>query len=121
MSKQEVLTQALNTLRTAIPELRGVLVATSDGLAIAHSLTNGEDPSRVAAMAATALGLGKRIGESLNAGTLTETSVSGTNALIYLYATGVKGVLAVVAPAGANVGLIHMEAREAARTIAEVL
>ena len=121
MSKQEVLTQALNTLRTAIPELRGVLVATSDGLAIAHSLTNGEDPSRVAVMAATALGLGKRIGESLNAGTLTETSVSGTNALIYLYATGVKGVLAVVAPAGANVGLIHMEAREAARTIAEVL
>jgi len=121
MSKQETLYQTINQLRASIPELRGAIVASSDGLAIAHSLSNGEDPNRVAAMAATALGLGKRISESLNAGSLTETSVSGTNAQIYLYAAGQKGVLAVVAPAGANIGLIHMEAREAAKAIASIL
>ncbi|MCL6525434.1 MAG: roadblock/LC7 domain-containing protein [Thermaceae bacterium] len=121
MSKQETLYQAINQLRASIPELRGAIVASSDGLAIAHSLSNGEDPNRVAAMAATALGLGKRISESLNAGSLTETSVSGTNAQIYLYAAGQKGVLAVVAPAGANIGLIHMEARETAKAVASIL
>jgi uncharacterized protein len=121
MNKQETLMHTLEALRRAIPELRGALVATSDGLAIAHVLGNNEDPNRVAAMAATALGLGKRISDTLNAGTLTETSVTGTTAQVYLYAAGTKGVLAVVAPAGANVGMIHLEARDAARVIAEAL
>jgi uncharacterized protein len=121
MSKQETLQSAIATLRSAIPELKGALVATTDGLALVHSLSSGEDPNRVAAMAATALGLGKRISDTLNGGDLSETSVTGTNAQIFLYATGGKGVLAVVAAAGANVGLIHMEARDAARKIAEAL
>lgn len=121
MSKQEVLYHTLSSLRGAIPELRGAIVASSDGLAVAHSLANGDDPNRVAAMAATALGLGKRISDSLGGGDLTETSVSGTNAQIYIYAAGSKGVLAVVAPSGANVGLIHMEARSAASQISQTL
>jgi hypothetical protein len=121
LGKQEQLQQTLANLRSAIPEVRGVLVASSDGLPMAQSLSGTEDPNRVAAMAATALGLGKRIADTLSAGSLNETSVSGSNGQVYLYSAGAKGVLVVVTPANANVGLIHLEARDAAKRISEIL
>jgi uncharacterized protein len=121
MGKQEALQQCLVGLRAAIPEIRGVLIASTDGLPMAQNLSGSEDPNRVAAMAATALGLGKRIADTLSAGALTETTVSGTNGQIFLYAAGGKGVLVVVAAAGANVGLINLEARDAMRTVAGIL
>jgi uncharacterized protein len=121
VGKQEALQQSLAALRNAIPEIRGVLIASTDGLPMAQNLSGSEDPNRVAAMAATALGLGKRISDTLNAGALTETTVSGTSGQIFLYAAGSKGVLVVVAAAGANVGLINLEARDAVRNIASIL
>ena len=121
VGKQEALQQSITTLRTAIPELRGVLVASVDGLSMAHSLSGSEDPNRIAAMAATALGLGKRISEMLGTGELHETSVTGSQGHVYVYAAGPKGVLIVVASAGANIGLIHLEARETASKIAQLL
>ncbi len=121
LGKQELLQQTLAALRSAIPEVRGVLIASSDGLPMAQNLSGSEDPNRVAAMAATALGLGKRIADTLNAGALQETSVSGASGQVYLYAAGAKGVLVVVTPANANVGLIHLESRDAAKRISELL
>ena len=121
VGKQEALQQSLAALRAAIPEIRGALIASTDGLPMAQNLSGSEDPNRVAAMAATALGLGKRISDTLNSGALTETTVTGTSGQIFLYAAGVKGVLVVVAAAGANVGLINLEARDTVRTIAAVL
>lgn len=120
-SKQETLQATLQTLRSSLPELRGALIATVDGLPIAQSFSDNTDANRVAAMAATALGLGKRINDTLGAGDLTEMSVAGSNGQVFVYATGRKGVLAVVAPAAMNLGLLHMEARDAAQTVAIVL
>ncbi|AAF11728.1 MULTISPECIES: roadblock/LC7 domain-containing protein [Deinococcus] len=120
-SKQQQLQATLQSLRTSLPELRGALVATTDGLPIAQSFSDTTDSNRVAAMAATALGLGKRINDTLGTGELTEMSVSGADGQVYVYATGRKGVLAVVTPTGMNLGLLHMEARDAARTVALVL
>ncbi|WP_407571615.1 roadblock/LC7 domain-containing protein [Deinococcus altitudinis] len=120
LSKQDMLRDIVSYLRSALPELRGVLVATSDGLPIVQAMTEGTDANRVAAMAATAVGLGKRINDTLASGTLTEMSVSGQDGQVFLYVAG-KGVLAVVAPANMNLGLLHMEARDVARSIANVL
>ena len=77
MSRQENLQKAVNDLKSAVPDLEGILLASSDGLPIAYSLGANLDPNRIAAMAATALGLGKRITQSLNHGTLSEASITG--------------------------------------------
>lgn len=121
LSKPERLKSILQNLRISLPELRGAMVATTDGLPIAQAFSDNTDANRVAAMAATALGLGKRINDTLGTGELTEMSVSGADGQVYVYATGRKGVLAVVTPTGMNLGLLHMEARDAARTVALVL
>ena len=111
----------LDNLRAAVPELTGVLLASNDGKAIAHAVNENENPARIAAMAAAAASLGKRVSDTMSSGTLNEISLSGSDGQIFLYNAGGKAVLVVMGPTGANTGLIHLEARWAAREIGERL
>ena len=120
MAKQDALKNHIETLRNAIPELKGVLLASNEGLPIAHSLSNGADPNRVAAMAAAASSLGRRISDSMNVGALGEVSIRGEEGVLFIYSAGSKAVLAVLGPQGSNAGLIHLEARTTAKEIGEL-
>lgn len=119
MVKQEALKNHLDTLRSSIPELKGVLLASNEGLPVAHSLSNGTDPNRVAAMAAAASNLGRRISESMATGGLAEVSIRGDEGALFVYSAG-KAVLAVMGPLDSNAGLIHLEARSVAKEIASL-
>ncbi|MBZ5606992.1 MAG: roadblock/LC7 domain-containing protein [Acidobacteriia bacterium] len=120
MVKQEALKNHLDALRNSIPELKGVLLASNEGLPVAHSLSNGTDPNRVAAMAAACTSLGRRISESIATGALCEVSVRGDDGVLFVYSAGPKAVLAVMGPMGSNAGLIHLEARGIAKEIGEM-
>ena len=120
MAVADELNTVLGRLRAAVPELSAALVATTDGLPIAHSLNAG-DANRLSAMAATALGLGRRICETFGGGEFRETNVSGDQGQMYIYSAGSKAVLGVVARLGANVGLIHLEARDTASLVSQIL
>jgi uncharacterized protein len=120
MAKVEALKNQIEALRNAIPELKGVLLASNEGLPIAHSLSNGSDPNRVAAMAAAATSLGRRVSESMHAGTLAEVSVQADEGALFVYSAGAKAILAVLSPQGGNAGLIHLEARDAAKQIGDL-
>ncbi len=117
MSKQQILTQHIENLCTAIPELNGVLLASADGLPIAHSLNEGADPTRIAAMAAAAANLGKRITNAISTGAVHEVSVRGSDGDVFVYSIADRAVLAVLSPQGGNAGLIHLEARSTAEEI----
>lgn len=119
MALKDELEGVLQGLRSAIPEIQGALISSTDGLAIASNVSG--DANRMAAMIATALGLGKRICDTFSAGTLGETSVVGNGGSVCIYSTGAKGVLAVSAAPGANVGLLNIECRDAAKKIEEIL
>ncbi|MDP8991121.1 MAG: roadblock/LC7 domain-containing protein [Acidobacteriota bacterium] len=120
MAKGEALKAALEGLRNSIPELKGVLLASNEGLPIAHALTNGSDPNRLAAMAAAASTLGRKISDSIGAGNLGEVAIQADEASLFIYAAGNKAVLAVLSPQGGNAGLIHLEARMAAKEIGDL-
>jgi predicted regulator of Ras-like GTPase activity (Roadblock/LC7/MglB family) len=120
MTKHETLKGQLDALRNSIPELRGVLLASSEGLPVAHSLSNGTDPNRVAAMAAAASSLGRRISESLATGAMSEVSIREDDGVLFVYSAGSKAVLAVMGPMGSNAGLIHLEARGVAKEIGDL-
>src|SRR5579863_7965530 len=111
MAKGEALKGHIEALRSAIPELKGVLLASNEGLPIAHALTNGADPNRIAAMAAAASSLGRRISDSMSAGTLGEISVQADDGGLFVYSAGSKAILAVMSPKESSAGLIHLEAR----------
>ncbi len=107
----------IDTLREAAPKIRSVLVARNDGLLLVQTAVEG-DATRMAAMASTALSLNKRITETMGAGSLTETSITGENGLVLLYAAGPRAALAVIAETKANMAMINLKARVAAQTIA---
>ncbi len=121
MSKREEIQHRLEELRDAVPELKGVLLASTEGLPVAHSFANAADAQRVAAMAAAASTLGRRVGESLAIGSLAEVCVSGTEGHMFVYLAGARAVLAVLGPLDSNAGLIHIEARNAAQSIGQLL
>ncbi len=120
MSKQEEIRKEISALRQAVPELKGVMVASADGLSIATDFPEAEG-ARIAAMAATALGLGKRIAQTVGLSGLEEVVIRGQDGYLVVYAAGDKGVMAVQAPQGANLGLIHLEARSVASRVAQIL
>jgi hypothetical protein len=101
-------------------QVQGSLIASTEGFLITSTLLQG-DAEQIAAMVATTTGVGRRMADTLDAGGLKETTISGEDRLILLYLVGSEGVLAVVAEAGANVALINMAARKAAETAGTML
>ena len=120
MSKQEQLQQLLGELKAALPELKEIIVASADGLPVAQ-LGENEIATRLAAMAATAHGLGKRITTTTHLGNLVEIVIRGDQAYFIAYAVGDKGILGLTTPAGSNLGLVRLEAQEYAKKLAEIL
>ena len=119
-TKSEHISAIIASMHEAIPELFGVMIASVDGLAVAHDLPE-PDAERIAAMAATALGLGARITERTNLGTLTETIIRGTRGHLVVYSAGNDAVLVMSGPLSANLTLMRIEARVATVQINSLL
>jgi predicted regulator of Ras-like GTPase activity (Roadblock/LC7/MglB family) len=120
MSKQEELARIIYDMRRSIPELHGVMIASTDGLSIAHDFPEAE-AEKIAAMAATALGLGKRITERTNLGELHEAVVRGDYGYLVVYSAGEKAILVMSGPITSNLGLMRIEARTASALVGQVL
>lgn len=119
-TKSEELAAVISSIHEAIPELYGVMIASVDGLAVAHDLPEAE-AERIAAMAATALGLGSRITERTNMGELAEAVIRGTKGNLVVYAAGTDAVLVLTGPLDSNLALMRIEARVAAVQINSLL
>ena len=112
--------RAVFELRAAVSDVIGAIVASVDGLPMAHDV-HGHDPAGIAAMAATAAGLGKRIVGDFDFGGFAECVVRAEGGYFVVYSVGRVAVLAVMASEGANLGRVHLEARRCATKIARAL
>ena len=126
MPNLEAFQKNIETLRGAIPELRAVLIGSTEGLPIAHWIAGGADPARVAAMAdrisamaAAAMNLGKRVSESISLGALIEISMTGAEGQIFVYSAGTKGPGGDCAK-GRQRRVVHLEARQVAKEVGDL-
>lgn len=110
----------LRSLRERIPRLVGTLVASSDGLLVAHDLPPHIEPTRMAALSASHLSLSHRIVTTAHGGGFHEVVVNGSGGHVTIYAAGWTS-LTVLAGPDVNVGRLHLESRPVARAIAEHL
>ncbi|MCM6772072.1 roadblock/LC7 domain-containing protein [Nocardia sp. CDC159] len=110
----------LKALRERVPQLTGALVASSDGLLIAHDLPDHIEPNGMAALAASQLALSYRLASTAHGGSFDEVVVHGSSGHVVVYAAGWSS-LTVLAGPEANVGRLHLESRPVARAIAEHL
>jgi hypothetical protein len=120
MSKQEQLGKVISELKAAVPEIMGVSLASLDGLNIISDLEES-NAARIAALTATASGLGKRVTTTLSLGEDQELVIRGENGLFSVYRIENLAVFAVLTRAGANLGLINLEARNAVSKIKDIL
>ncbi|WP_341846005.1 roadblock/LC7 domain-containing protein [Streptomyces rubellomurinus] len=110
----------LHVVKRRTPHLAGGLVASVDGLLIAHD-THGTEPSGLAAMTAAALSLAQRLADTTGQGEFRESLVRGEHGYVATYAAGGSCVLTLLAHPDVNVGRLHLEARRSAQRIAALL
>ena len=114
-----VLTE-LAGLRARLTELSGSVLATADGMVVAHD-AHGIEPDSLAALAAAHLALARRFAYAVDHGELRESVVECDGGYITSYTAGANALLTVVTTRQANLAMVHLEARRSVRRIVELL
>jgi predicted regulator of Ras-like GTPase activity (Roadblock/LC7/MglB family) len=113
--------EELRGLRSRVPELTGALLASVDGLVLAHETPPGTEPEGLAALTAAALGVGARLSDAAARGDFRELLVRGTGGYVATYAAGGTAVLTLLAGDRVNVGRLHLEGRRAGGRLAAMM
>ena len=121
-SRTEVLEKILEELAQNLGgEVGGSVVVSLDGIVFASRFNNNVNVERVSAIAATTLGVGKRVARDLNIGNCEETIITCNNGYFLVLPAGERSLLAINLRKGGNLGMIRLEGNEAAERIGRVL
>jgi len=110
----------LAQLRVRLPQVHGALVASTDGLLVAHD-ADALAAETMAAMSAAYLGLAQQIALGADYGEFQETVTRASGGYVATFAAGTHALLTVLADAGINLGLLHHEARPVAARVGELV
>jgi predicted regulator of Ras-like GTPase activity (Roadblock/LC7/MglB family) len=116
MGKQDGFSDVIQQLRENVPDITGVMIASADGLSIGTDFSE-EEAARIAAMGASAVGLGTRITKTAELGTMNDLLIEGSSETLVIYMAGSAAILALRAPRKANLGLIRLEGPKAVEKI----
>lgn len=120
MTVDPAVLEELGRLRNKVPELSGSVLATADGLVVAHD-SHGLEPDTLAALAAAHLALARRFAHAVNHGELRESVVECDGGYITSYTCGRNALLTVVTSGDANLAMVHLEARRCVRRLTKIM
>ncbi len=109
---QERVRAELRGLRSKVAGISGSLVATDDGMLVAHDFP-GADPARLAALVSTTLGLARQAVRETGRGEFREAMAHGTAGYLMVYAAGDGAVVAIAASDQSQLAMMHYEVRQA--------
>lgn len=121
MINVSMLQDELQNFVSGTSDIQGAALVSPDGLALASVLPGGMDEERTAAMSASMLSLGERIGRELVRGNVERIVVEGEKGYGVLVACGSDAVLLVLAGAGVKQGLLFLEVKRAVARISPLL
>lgn len=119
--KADLLTSVLTELNGTSADIEASGVISTDGLMMASVLPAGMDEDRVGAMSAAMLSLGDRTAQELNRGSLEQVLIKGDKGYVLMTYAGNEAVLTVLAKPNAKLGLIFLDVKRAAESIADML
>ncbi|PPC91223.1 MAG: hypothetical protein CTY34_04640 [Methylobacter sp.] len=119
--KADLLTSVLTELNGTSADIEASGVISTDGLMMASVLPAGMDEDRVGAMSAAMLSLGDRTAQELNRGTLEQVLIKGSYGYVLMTYAGREAVLTVLVKPNAKLGLIFLDVKRAAASVAEML
>ncbi len=121
MINVSMLQDELQNFVSAASDVQGAALVSPDGLALASVLPGGMDEERTAAMSASMLSLGERIGRELARGSIDRIVVEGEKGYGVLVGCGSDAVLLVLAGAGVKQGLLFLEVKRVVAKIAPLM
>ena len=119
--REDTLRNILTQLNSTSAEIQASAVISTDGLMIASIIPQGLDPDRLGAMGAALQSIGTRVARELDRGTPEQVLVKGEHGYVLMIQAGSDAVLTVIASASAKLGLIFLDAKRAATSVAQVL
>ncbi len=121
-TRQEQITEILEQLSAnAGTDVSGVAAVGMDGIVLVSRMSAEVNADRVGAVAATMMGVTRRVAGELRIGSTRETIIDSENGLFMVLPAGDQSLLAINLRQGANLGLVRLEARDAAKEIGKVL
>lgn len=121
-TRQEQILQILEQLaNNSGSDVTGAVAVSTDGIVLASRMSTDINADRVGAVAATMIGVTKRVSGELKIGTTEETIIKASNGLFMVLPAGTQSLLAVNLREGANFGMVRIEARDAANAIGKIL
>ena len=119
--RADMLNSILSDLNGSTADIEASAVLSTDGLMMAALLPAGMDEDRVGAMSAAMLSLGDRTSGELARGGLEQVLVKGDNGYILMTHAGPEAVVTVLCKSNARLGLIFLDVKRAAESIAKIL
>ncbi len=121
-SKTDLLNQLLDELALSLTgDVSGSAVVSTDGIVYAARFSGGINIDRVGAIAATTLGISRRVAKDLMMGEAAESIIQCDNGFFLIFPVDSQSLLAVNLRRGGNLGMTRLEANETARKIANIL
>ncbi|GAB4109427.1 MAG: roadblock/LC7 domain-containing protein [Roseiflexaceae bacterium] len=121
-SRQEQINNILERLaNNSGADISGAVAVSTDGIVLASRMGVDVNADRVGAVAATMIGVTRRVSGELKIGAPEEAIIKAESGLFMVLPAGNQSILAVNLRQGANLGMVRIEAREAAAAIGSVL
>lgn len=120
MSRIERINQVLQTMSKNNPEIQASALISEDALLIASALPEHIEEGRVAAMTATLLNLGSRVGRELKTGALREVLIRGEDGYVSMMNATTGTLLLVLAEPSAKLGLLLIDMKDAITSLKEL-
>lgn len=121
-TRQEQITGVLDRLSTNLgTDISGAVAVSMDGIVLASRMSSDVNADRVGAVAATMVGVTRRVSNELKIGQPEEAIIKANDGMFMVLPAGDQSLLAVNLRQGANLGMVRIEAREAAIAIGRVI
>ncbi len=117
---EQLIRAELRELRDQVVGVHGSMVATSDGFLVANDIPDLE-PTRIAALVATTLGLARQATQTTGRGVFRESLTRGSEGYLAVFSAGERAVIAVLGTEELNVGMLYYQIRGLTQRIAHHL
>ena len=112
---------ALQTLLTAIPELKAATIVSTEGKPITSALPQGVDETRFSSMLVPLLSLAKKAVTEMKQGEFDQLYVKGSDGYILVLPAGPKAVLSVSTNKDVRLGLTFLDIKRTCEKIAKLI
>jgi len=102
-------------------DMLGAVAVSMDCIVLASRMATDVNADRVGAVAATMVGVTRRVSNELKIGLTEEAIIKADNGFFMVLPAGEQSLLAVTLRQGANLGMVRIEARDAATSISKIL